>query len=499
MSKIQTTIYLPLEFKQSMFSQKRYYLIVTLLYLLNLRIQAQNYCGTSVYSQKSIQVDRHSLTFTGKDNQVLQFLPMQVHIVLNDNGGADFSSLKLRESICTLNDDFIPTGFQFYMEKPVHYIKSSKYNEHTYDDGEQMMKENNLANVINVYIVSSPAGNCGYYTYRGDAVALSKSCTSKNSHTWAHEFGHYFSLPHTFVGWEGIDYASGSLASDYESKVRGRIENVDRNGCSSRADDFCDTPADYISNRWGCDNSDSSIIVQVDLNGVKFKSDGSLFMSYSLDNCSSRFSNEQMSAMQNFLIQRRSDLLRTIQLNKLENFDNASAFPIDSSITSRKVKFSWKDVPNATSYIFQLARNPVFSVFVVNKEINTNSIDVDSLLEDKRYYWRVIPMSLEDYCNPISNHFTFLVDQNVASKNIENNKMNIYPSILSTNQSFFIQSEESIKSNDLKFFNTNGESVKNLLQLNSYGNIIEVNTQQLTQGIYFIKMNNQIYKISKIN
>ncbi|NOT38246.1 MAG: hypothetical protein HOP11_12810 [Saprospiraceae bacterium] len=458
-------------------------------------LNAQNYCGTSTQTQY-IKIEEHlSAPNFPKDNFEVQNLPMQVHIVLTDNGGADFSMQKLKESICTLNNDFIPTGFQFYMEKPVNYIRNSKYNEHNYDDGEKMMLEYNVPNVINVYIVSSPAGNCGYYTYSADAVALSKSCTSKSSHTWAHEFGHYFSLPHTFLGWEGIDYRGGSPASEYQKDVRGQIENIDRSGCGSKADNFCDTPPDYISNRWGCTNSDSSLITQVDLNGESFKSDGSLFMSYSLDNCSSRFSNEQMSAMQSFLTTRRSNLKRTIELNEIAEFDNTSLFPGDSAVTKSKVTFAWKEIPNATSYIFQLSRNHVFTVLIRNVEIKTNAIEVDSLLQDKRYYWRVIPLSNEYFCNEMSKSSTLIIDNLLAIKNTNKESVEVYPSQISQGQSIFIHSKKMI--NKLRLLNTSGTDVSNnMIVRNAYSTVSEISTQNLPIGFYFLFVDEQIFKIS---
>lgn len=90
-------------------------------------------------------------------------------------------------------------------ENEVNYIDNSKWDSHPrFEAGIEMMKINNIKNVINCYIVTDPAGNCGYFAYEGDAVALSKTCLGKSSHTWAHELGHYFSLPHTFLDGKGL-------------------------------------------------------------------------------------------------------------------------------------------------------------------------------------------------------------------------------------------------------------------------------------------------------
>jgi len=170
-----------------------------LLGLCPVVLSAQNpesFCGTSFGSQstliqsRKIPVDQHK-----EFSQLPIYVPLQVHIVQDDNGSAGYSYLNLMESICTLNEDFEPSGLQFYLENPVNYINKTAWNTHlTYNPGEEMMIQSNVPNMVNCYIVSNPAGNCGYFTYRGDGVALSKGCLGKKSHTWAHELVHYLSL-----------------------------------------------------------------------------------------------------------------------------------------------------------------------------------------------------------------------------------------------------------------------------------------------------------------
>lgn len=120
-------------------------------------------------------------------------------------------------------------------------------------DGEDMMDENNVDDLLNVYFVSDPAGNCGYFSPSDNGVAVAKSCAMPGGTTIAHEFGHFFSLPHTFYGWEyGIP--------DDEDQ-----EWVNGANCNSAADGFCDTPPDYLDYRWNCPGP-----LQTDPNGDTF-------------------------------------------------------------------------------------------------------------------------------------------------------------------------------------------------------------------------------------
>ena len=476
--------------------QSRVFLLLVILANLHCLYsqEVSSFCGTSLKTQEaSLHSMRgiHQFGFRGIHN-----IPVQIHMVLNDNGGGDLGLLKLRESICTLNQDFESTGFQFYMETEINYIKSSKYNEHNYDDGLEMIRNYNGPIVITVYILGSPAGNCGYFTYQGDAVALSKSCLGKNSHTWAHEFGHYFSLPHTFFGWEGIDYNAGKPTADYQNQVFTQIENTDRRNCLSQADNFCDTPPDYISNRWSCNDSDSSSLLQKDVNGQPFRSDGSLFMSYAIDNCMSRFSDEQKFAMQNNLANLRTDLDRAVTIRSISTFDNGLSYPSDSSTTSTKVRFSWNPVTNADGYVFQLSRNQPFTVLIRNLSTVNSSIEVDSLVEGKRYFWRVIPFSKMDFCTEGSVSFTFEVNSFTSVGNVKESKdVNIFPNPARIGQNIYLDKFNDNEKSNIRFFSEFGKdltevTVKNTNIINTY-----IQTEALQPGVYFIQINQKFAKI----
>ncbi len=458
--------------------------------------QSLNFCGTSFQTQKNIiQLAKNKFTSSEIESNALVYIPIQVHMVLNDNGTTDMGPLRLRESICTLNSDFLPTGFQFYMEDEVHYILSSKWNDHDYNNGLEMMRKNNVSNVVNVYLVNNPAGNCGYFTYDGDAVALSKSCTGKASHTWAHEFGHYFSLPHTFFGWEGINYESSKPTSDYQNKVFTRIESLERLNCQTQADNFCDTNPDYISYRWGCNGEDSSMLLQFDVNGKPFRSDGSLYMSYASDNCMSRFSDEQMRAMRSNYNTSRTDLHRNTTLKALIKNEPYQISPIDSSITKTNVGFYWDKVENAEAYLFQLSKTSTFTVLIRNTTLSQNYLSVDSLLNGKRYYWRIIPICRQDFCTDVLKSATFLVDINASINYTESDNLIIYPNPVMQGQVIEIHLQNHIDQKSIKIFTANGVVVNDITELQFYQNSVILNTSKLQPGVYAISIQNKFYKL----
>lgn len=249
------------------------------------------------------------------DSQLI-YVPLSVHLVSRDNGFGGFSEEDALAALCTLNEDFEPANIQFYLEGGFQYLADTElYSHQTVTDGGLKMLAYNIENTFNCYLVSSAAGNCGYnLPYAGVANAF--NCLGPEDHTWAHEMGHGFELPHPFLGWEGGVSHDNSVPHNYSSPAPdsvlfdysdfqdtlylseeriisvSQVEKVDGSNCFEAADGFCDTAPDYLSTRWACNEELTSPIVQTDPNGEKFQSDASLIMSYSFDNCAYRFSDE---------------------------------------------------------------------------------------------------------------------------------------------------------------------------------------------------------------
>lgn len=360
------------------------------------------YEGVSEWFEHYIQNKEHYQFDRTED---IVWVPMTVHVLGDDNGNGYFPPRTLFAAICQLNEDFATADMQFYLEDDFNYIDNSSWYDHeTFGDGIIMMRTNNVANTVNCYIVQNPAGTCGYYSGQGNAVAISKSCNSPNDHTWAHELGHFFSLPHTFVGWEGTDY-EGTIPG---GNRRG-VENVSRSNCSTTADRFCDTPADYLSYRWTCNSQGKSGVVQTDPQGAKFQSDGTLFMSYANDACMTRFSGEQMDAMNANLRTRRSELL--VNPSPLPPItENVSLIsPTNGTeLNINDAELVWSEVENATQYYVRVSRLPTVSgLFAFEGFVQDTSLMLTGLDPGRTYYWRVQPINNYSYCTNVSSRSSF--------------------------------------------------------------------------------------------
>lgn len=379
---------------------------------LSMPLLAQNElapCGTELGISPWLRDFQRRIDETPRTDEVL-YLPLQVHIVGTDEGAGYFSTKGLMDAFCTLNEDFLDVNIQFFMPNPIAYIDNSTFYDHTFQQGAAMMIQNNVPNIINCYIVQSPAGNCGYFSPSRDGIALSKGCMAPNDHTWSHEVGHFLSLPHPFLGWEGEDH-------DYDEPAPnswgGRlVERVDGSNCEVAGDGFCDTAPDYLNFRWSCTSNSTSSIQQTDPNGETFVSDGTLIMSYSNDQCVVGFSDDQIAAMRANVEEQRANLIsippvaEDIAIEEVQILTVTNPMP-GSLVETETLTLEWEPVGNATHYILQINPFNIFSIIFEEQLIEGNSATVTELRPDETYYWRVRPYNAYNTCAAFTSPASF--------------------------------------------------------------------------------------------
>jgi len=334
---------------------KQVFVLSTLLLVFAQAVTAQNAnlnpCGTTDVPEniaRWIQEKQEHPTDYRSQMPATVYIPIQFHLVGTTEGTGFYPAADVFRLLCDVNEQYLPVGFHFYNYNEFDYIYNSNYYIHDYDAGENMMDDYNVNGAVNVYIVDDPAGNCGYFSWGGNAVAIAKSCADAGETTLAHELGHFFFLPHTFRGWEGR-WEDGVLVDPLPN---GQRERVNGSNCASTGDFFCDTPADYLSYRWQCPYTG----ILNDPNGTPIDPDETLYMSYAYDACTRRFSEQQINTMIAGLFEERSELLDHPIPNAEEVGNTYLFYPGSGSmeVNPNHVLIKWSQTPGATTYYVEV-------------------------------------------------------------------------------------------------------------------------------------------------
>lgn len=358
--------------------------LLSIPFLLWSQNEALEPCGTRISHE--VRTWFQGLDPAFRNNLKIQngelYVPVIIHIVGDDNGNGYFPKDQAFQLICELNRHYIPASIRFFLADTFYYINNTRYYNHDWSDGYEMMDIHNLPPVMNVYVVQNPADACGYAYYPGGGpgarrggIALAKACSRPGNSTLAHEVGHYLSLPHTFDNWNNT----------------GLTELVDGSNCSSAGDYFCDTPADFLDFRWNCPYTGSKL----DPNGDAYQPDGTLFMSYSIEPCGRRFSPEQMDAMRTSRTLDRS-YLNSVPPPAYSGEQTVSlVLPTDSAqVPVSGFMLRWNAVPGVTQYAGMISPMNSFTFSTV-KFITTDTFYYVSQALDagRTYRWKIAPLN----------------------------------------------------------------------------------------------------------
>ncbi len=396
------------------------------------------------------------------------YVGLKVHLLAKDNGSGRFSPERLLTAFCQLNADYAASGIRFYFKGDWDLINNTGWYQHsTIPQGIDMMLTNNVPDALNIYFSSTAAGNCGYnLPYAG--ISIMHSCATTGTHTWAHEIGHALSLPHPFIGWEGKNYSAANptpLKVTYDYTYfhdtldtqfpvpldTALVEFLDGSNCTIASDLICDTKPDYLSYPWNCDAQNYSTVKQYDPAGAGVYSDGSLFMSYSADNCQNRFSDEEVAAMRANLLSEKTDWLADGPEEQDITQLPALLIPAEGENTpTTGVVLSWSAVPNATHYLLQYTRISSFAVKEFEVVTTDTTFTTGNLAPNKNYYWRVRPFNHWYACTSYSPQQSFFTTPATSVSNPDKDAWRCYPSLLTPGRPLSIEiGEDWIGQNSL--------------------------------------------------
>ena len=255
---------------------------VLLLLGFNTTIQAQStqyraQCGLSAAEGEAIKNrmldnrrQRADLLATferGRGNDSTVYVPIQFHIVRATDGSGGETVKDVLDNLCKLNEDYLHLNVEFYLAGPIRYINQDLLYEGSLVNGvdDYYMGLYKVDGVVNIFIGnnidngSAGGTTLGYYTPALDVMYAIRASVNRTATTLTHELGHFFSLPHTFNGWENLQYGTvmanttGRTPSVTTAGVP--VEVIIRSGgqenCQIAGDAFCDTDPNYLFGFYG--------------------------------------------------------------------------------------------------------------------------------------------------------------------------------------------------------------------------------------------------------
>lgn len=470
-------------------------LLITLLASNATWAQAQPLtpCGTPHGISPWLRGFQQRIASAPRSNEVL-YVPIQIHVVGTDEGTGYMARDIVLRSFCNLNRDFEQANIQFYLADDIHYIDNTRYYQHDFEGGYDLIMEHNVPNAANCYIVESAAGNCGYFFPGVDGVVLAKSCTQPQNKTWVHEMGHFLSLPHPFYGWEWADNGHNYNTPAPNAWDGQPVERVNGSNCQVAGDGFCDTPPDYLNYRWSCTLDGVSSVVQTDPAGETFVSDGSLYMCYSNDGCRDRFSPDQIAAMRANLFELRPNLITdspdptTVTIDENATLGVISPAP-ETVFTEGPVRLEWEPVPNATHYVVQVNPFSLFGVVFNEFVVETPYLEFNNLLPNRTFYWRVRPYSNFATCMAYIGVSSFKTGQLVTATQTlyDGESVRVYPNPTPAAGGATVEvSSPTATAVQWLLKDVHGRTLQQQQSTLAQQGLIAVPTQGLPAGLYFL-------------
>lgn len=503
---------------------KKFILVLGFAFCQIIGINAQtnnDYCGTEepkdwVNYVNAIGIDvMTDLSQLNREN--IFRVPIKWHIMNQTSTSRTATLDRILDVMCVLNQNYDTSGIRFMLSDDVAYYTNANFFNHT-NSGltSTMMTSLNVANKINAYLVNLSSydgrGLCGFAYFPGSGPGVGNrqggmvlgsngNCFSANNTTVTHELGHYFSLPHPFqtTSNDPTNPATAERVTRLTTEVPPRLPA----NCSTTGDRFCDTGSDYIPDRWNCGTTTFN---QNDVNGDLIVPNGQFYMSYSNDNCQTRFSPQQTAAMVFALTNLRAYLLNNNVPSNLQAVTQISTLtsPTFLEVVPRNlINFNWTAVPNATKYLVQVStavnftnQSIVLDTIVTNTSFTFNATNRFNQNASQVYRWRVKAFNDQFTCAPFAtpnaSQGAFTLGFGVNTSNLASSQYRVYPSILSELTPIKINlAKPNTTPLTIELFNMNGSLVHSIS--NSAIGVVETSVDipnGLSKGMYLLRITN---------
>ncbi len=476
--------------------------------------QAQSppqWCGTDAAGMNTIKnrlLANKRLSQELVQSRSTHYVPVKFHLVAQNNGSGRVNYKNLLDQICTLNQDFSTVGIQFYIKDSFNLVNDTQINEDHYHNNNRMGPKRDTG-ALNVWIVKTPyspspdAITYGLYQISQDWLVIRRDEINRSSYTLTHEMGHFFSLLHTFYGWDIDPWTANKHGNPAPSMSPMSVptERQDGSNCESAGDYVCDTPPDYnFGYFWyhDCDYAGGA----KDPADVLVDPDETNFMAY-FDRCDR--SDYHFSQGQTFLM--RADLMSAARGHIRTGYtplytqvsDNVQLlWPAAGEQTPfyNKVQLEWSVANGATHYLVEVDRVSSFSLQPFTYITTKNQLEINDLSPGRTYYWRVRPYNEYYTCAQAASPKTFKTSD-IATDIKEIGHLNDWkvipnPAKRNTGTEIAFNTSESFEA-EIRLYNLTGQMVVNIgkMRFQAGNNTLPITTQNLDAGIYFLTLQTQ--------
>lgn len=472
--------------------------------------QQPGVCGTSLEDQllmRELMPVDHTHTTASERSNAVQYVPIHFHLVADSDGNGRHKISRALDQLCDLNASYEGNDMRFFLRSHNTYglFDKSINNDNVYSNQSNTFTMNNrrLTNALNVYVTNiADSGNpnpigivLAYYSPTFDWVVSRKDQVNGSGNgTIPHEVGHFFSLPHTFFGWESAPFQPGSAGWPTAPAVSpGGVPTERMNGtnCSTAADGICDTPPDYnfgllVAN---CQYNGGA----KDPLGVTVDPMENNYMGY-FSTCNYEFTPGQLAQV--------STNLNSPARNYLDNTFTPAAETVvtpddllqlpasgDTVDAYNNVAFQWQAVAGATWYLFEIDINSSYTS-PFSQEILTNdpTVTLTNLQANRTYFWRVRPFNEYYTCNSAKQR-TFRTPATTSANDIaEISKWYVSPNPLGAGAARInVNASQGFDAN-LTVFDAVGRQVyrQNNLTFSAGETTVELPLDNAPNGMYFV-------------
>lgn len=461
---------------------------------------AQNECGHVFSHEDDLRLIRNiKKSKQATPRSATLNIPMQLHLVARTNGNNRIFEDLAFDAICELNIDLAQADVQVYLTEEINYIDDDLAYDHAINDNSAnfFLSNQKVPNAINVFVIGNIDNNfAGYYNGQFDLIVMDKDFMGGGSPIFAHELGHYFSLAHTFNGWEGIVAEDFARAPEVIGNNQREVEYVDRaRNCETAGDRICDTPADYyILTRSDTDCEYNQNYFDPD--SILLNPDETNHMAYLyFHGCDDYiFTPQQIEVIEADIASRVS--LNNIPLPDLEPVNEVASLisPVgDQQLDGfEDILLEWEPVENATKYMVHVSFNSQLIVITDRVLTDGTSVQISGLSEDRNYYWRVKAFNELDFCdNEFSEIESFRTGEQTTTSvfDIETlGDVTIYPNpIVDFSEVHIDYSNLKVAVKSISISNTSGMQLKHITDVNTSSKTLTVD--DLQSGLYFVTIN----------